>query len=347
MSLSKSFNLRVALAGSVGSSRRTLQALFRHGIKLVGVLGLSPLKSANVSGYCRLDDLAISANIPYVEFKNVNNPEIIDIIRQWSLDLLFVVGLSQLIKKELLSIPRLGCVGFHPTWLPKGRGRAPVAWLTLEGCPGAATFFLMDDGADSGPILAQEPFFVSEDDYATDVTEKLELAIDAALDRWLPRLLTGEWQPVVQRPDHATFYGKRAPEDALIIWEWSAERIYSLIRAASRPYPGAYTYLGYHRLIIWRAKTETSLPYKGAIGRIVHADNRGWLVQTGDGLLWLTEVEFIHHPGEEKLPNLRVGTKLGYSTQDELNFLLRRLVELEGRLSQLEEVNSRPNRSKK
>ena len=70
-------------------------------------------------------------------------------------DLLFVTGLSQIVKPPLLNLPRIGCIGFHPTWLPKGRGRAPLGWLVLDGVPGAATFFLdgrgLGFGADTGP----------------------------------------------------------------------------------------------------------------------------------------------------------------------------------------------------
>src|SRR5262245_26222852 len=117
--------VRIALAGSVNSSRRILQALLKHHANVVGVLGLSPDASTNVSGYCRYDDLAHSRGIPYIDFRNINHHEVVEAARSWEPDLLFVVGLSQLVKPELLSVPRLGCVGFHPTWLPEGRGRAP------------------------------------------------------------------------------------------------------------------------------------------------------------------------------------------------------------------------------
>ena len=85
-----------------------------------------------------------------------------------------------------MAIPRLGSVGFHPTFLPAGRGRAPLAWLTLDTGPGAASFFLIDDGIDSGPIFVQEPFEVTPQDYAGDVGTKLLDATTRALDRWLP-----------------------------------------------------------------------------------------------------------------------------------------------------------------
>ncbi len=329
--------LRIALAGGVVSTRRVLQGLLRHHANIVGVLGLATEVSADVSGYCRLDDLAYRASVPYRDFIWINAPEVLEQVREWQCDLLFVVGLSQLVGSELLKIPRLGCIGFHPTWLPQGRGRAPIAWLVLEGRHGAATFFLMDESTDAGPILAQMPFFVSDDDYASDVIAKMEDAIDRALDEWLPRLFAGEWNPIMQNDREVTFYGKRAPEDGLIDWLLPAKTIYALIRAASRPHPGAYTYVDKHKLIIWRAQPESNLRFRGVPGRLLVEDkDKGWLVQTGDGLIWLQEYEFALVGGPP--PKLRVGLQLGYAPQDEIFVLRQRLQVLDQRVRSIEQA---------
>jgi methionyl-tRNA formyltransferase len=324
----------IVLAGSVGSSLRILQTLIRNRMRVVGVLGLDAAKSAGVSGYTRLDSTAQAAGIPYLDFEDINRPEILARVRAWAPDVMFIVGLSQLVKKDLLAVPRLGCVGYHPTRLPEGRGRAPLAWLTLEARPGASTFYQMDKGADSGPILAQEPFTVNEGDYAADVVRKLEAAIDVALDRWLPRLRAGEWNPKPQDDSRATFYGKRAPEDGVIHWEQPARKILALVRAASRPHPGAYTYLGDRKIIVWRAEIENKPRYTGVTGRILLVDEaRGALVQTGEGLLWLTEIECEASAKPEKTPSLKVGQKLGYDPADEIRTLRKRIAELENRLA--------------
>jgi len=333
----RNFDPRIVLAGSVGSSRRTLQALLRHRMNVVGVLGLSPDVARNVSGYVRLDDLAKSKNIPYAEFRNINEPMVEKTVCLWKPDLFFVVGLSQLVKSTLLKIPRLGCVGFHPTWLPEGRGRAPVAWLILENRPGAATFFLMDEGADSGPILVQEPFYVTHEDYASDVIEKLENAIDRALDRWLPKLVAEGLKAVPQDERLASYFGRRAPEDGLIDWKLPASRIYELVRATSKPHPGAYTYAQNRKLVVWKARPERTLSFKGVPGRILHKDQKlGLLVQTGKDLLWLQEIEF---EGEDTNPflELRVGTRLGYNLEDEVFKLKRRLSKMEEIIQRIED----------
>jgi methionyl-tRNA formyltransferase len=328
---------RIVLAGSVGSTRRTLEALLRHGANLIGVLELTEEAAAQVSGFTRLSEIAAAAGVPCVAFRNINAPEVYEQVRDWQPDLLFVVGLSQLVKPELLALPRRACVGFHPTHLPKGRGRAPVAWLALDGASGAATFFEMDDGADSGPILAQEPFPVTGDDYAEDVVRNIESAIDRALDRWLPKLLTGEWNPAPQDDGQATYFAKRGPEDGLIDWGDSAERIYALIRAASRPHPGAYTYFRRRKAIIWRAEVERNIPFRGVVGRVLTVDPaRGALVQCGEGLLWLTEVEAAIPAEAEAIAKIGVGVKLGYVVEDELAKLHQTIVALQERVATLE-----------
>ena len=321
--------LRIVLAGSVGSSRLILQALLRHRVNVVGVLELQPDDPSAISGFARLHDVAAEADVPCVGFQKLNDPAIVEHVREWRPDLLFAVGLSQLVKAELLAVPKLACVGFHPTCLPRGRGRAPVAWLVLDATPGAATFFVMDEGADSGPILVQESFDVRPTDDAEQVTASLERAIVRGLDRWLPSLLAGEWNPQPQDDTAATYHGKRTPEDGWIDWNNSACEIHALIRAAGRPHPGAFTFLKDRKLLVWRAELDTTTPFRGVIGRVLLADSqRGALVQTGDGLLWLNEVAWSD--GDvSKPPKLAVGQRLGYVVEEEISQLKARIAELE------------------
>jgi methionyl-tRNA formyltransferase len=327
-------NPRIVLAGSVSSSARTLEALIRNGANIVGAAGLAQSKSARVSGYVRLDGIAANAKIPYFDFKDINTEDVYRAIEACAPDLLFVVGLSQIVRAPLLNLPSIGCIGFHPTSLPKGRGRAPLAWLVLDGVPGAATFFLMDEGADSGPILVQEPFFVAPTDYATDVERRILDAVDRVLDQWIPKLQTGEWQPQAQDHTIATYNGRRGPDDALIKWDKPAQEIHSLIRAASKPHPGAHTYVAGHRLRIWRAEPVSDISYRGVVGRILDVNSAGHLlVQTGDGLIWLTEYEISDPEGVH--PRLAPGVKLGYEPQDEIHRLYRVIETLQQEVSEL------------
>ena len=332
--MAESASPRIVLAGAVNSTRLTLEALIRNNADLAGVLQLRPESARSVTGYEKLDRIAEPAGVPCATFRNINDEEIVAQVRDWQPDLMFVVGLSQLVRAEMLAIPKLGSVGFHPTFLPAGRGRAPMAWLTLDNGPGAATFFLIDDGVDSGPVFVQEPFEVTPDDYASDVNQKMEAAIVTALDRWLPELLSGVWDPKPQSELLASYNGRRGPEDGLIDWSRPAGEIHALIRAASRPHPGAYSWVSDRKLIIWRASLEEKLPWRGVPGRVLKIDpDRGALIQAGDGLLWLEEMQLASEDEPATINDcVRVGQKLDYTVQDEIAALRCRVAELESRL---------------
>ncbi len=324
---------RIVFAGSVNTSRTTLAGLIANRANLAGVLELDPAAARNVSGFARLDDLAAAAAVPCVAFQKINEAKVVTAIRNWQPDLLFVVGLSQLVGAELLALPRRGCVGFHPTLLPEGRGRAPIAWLALGETRGAATFFLMDAGADSGPLLVQEPFEVAANDYASDIEQSIHQAIRRGIDAWLPRLNAGEWQPVPQDHTRATCLGKRAPADGLIDWLYSADEVLRIVRAASRPFPGAYTFAGGNKVLVWRA-SKVDEPIHGVAGRVVDIDSQQRaIVQTGDGLVRLDEVEILGDGGAPK--PLRVGAQLGYVAEDEVHRLRKRVADLEERMEKV------------
>ena len=314
----------IVLIGSVNSSRKTLEKLIEHKMNVVGILCLDPEAAKNVSGYNNLKEIAEKNKIPFQYFVKVNSKETIQFVSSRKVDFLFVIGLSQMVHKQLLSIPKYGCVGFHPTRLPQGRGRAALAWIVLGMVKGAATFFQIEEGIDSGPIWIQETFETNSGDYAEDVLNKILKSIDKALDKVLPQLKNGEFDTVIQNESKATYLAKRNPEDGLIKWDLPAQQIYRQIRALSYPLPGAYTYAGLKQVHIFRASVSNIKNYLGVIGRVVVAnDIDGILVQTGEGLLKLEEFEGI---SKEKL---KIGFSLGLKVEKELLALAERIETLE------------------
>lgn len=281
-------NPRVAIAGSVNSSLQTLRKLYEHKLNVVHVFGLHPEVASKVSGYQDLKKEGEELGYESSYFKNINDIEVVDRLKPLRIDLLFVVGLSQLVREPLISLAKAGNVGFHPTRLPKGRGRGALAWITLGKAPGAASFFLLDEGMDSGPILGQKDFDVAEEDYAQDVLEKIKNTIDEVLDLILPKLKEGKLVAEEQNHDEATYLGVRRPKDGRINWNCSAKEVRSIIRATSHPLPGAFTIYDSVEVKVFRAELKPH--YTGIPGRIIDMENGKPIVCCQEGALLLSDL---------------------------------------------------------
>ena len=321
--------MKIVLAGAVSSTLTTLKKLIEHEMDVVGVLGYEPESTKNVSGYSLLQPVASANALAYMPFSKINDAKVVEQLKDWQPDIIFIVGLSQLVKDEVLNIPPKGIVGFHPTALPKGRGRAPIAWAVLKEKQVGANFFIMDSGVDCGDILVQELFPVEENDYAEDIEIKISKAIEIALDRLLPILKKGIIKAQAQNEDEASYYGRRAPNDGCINWNNAATDIYKLIRASSRPHPGAFTFSGDTKVIIWKAEIENTIDYTGVVGRILQENDKGHLlVQTQEGLLWITEYEVYDFENNIIDKPLKVGQMLGYYSNLEIYKLKREINKL-------------------
>ena len=327
--------MRIGLIGSVGSSLRVLRDLVGHQMEVVAVWGYEPRSEKNVSGYQDLSAFAAQNGIAYHAFEKVNDPKVKEQVRRAGVELLFVVGLSQLVDKELLEIPCYGCVGFHPTRLPEGRGRAPLAWLVLERKGGAATFFRLTEGADDGDIYAQEPFEVEEDDDAASVEKKILLAIDAALARWLPLLRAGELAGTPQDASGASAYGRRTPLDGCVDWREPACAIDRLVKAATRPHPGAFTFHGDNRVVLWKSRCHAEGFPKGVVGRVVALRDGHPVIQAGEGYLEICEYQELDAEGNSVDLGLVVGGRLGYYDQYEIFKLRNEIKKIKRQLEEL------------
>lgn len=321
---------KIVLVGSVESSYITLQALLANQVNVIAVLGLAAELASGVAGYTRLDGLACAHNIPYHDFVKVNDPETVTTLRDYAPDLIFVVGLSQLIGTQVIEAARLGCIGFHPTRLPVGRGRAAMAWNVLTNVPLAATFFVIDDGVDAGPIIAQVDVSVDENDDLRARYDKLYQAIPLAVSTICHGLRRGELPFTRQDEMRSSYLGARRPTDGVIDWTASTQTILRLIRASASPHPGAFTYWHDLQLRIERGTTQTQPPFIGVPGRILDVAASGtFVVATGDGAVRVEEYE----PLEPWSP--AIGMMLGYNVQIELHRLRRRVRELEEVINEL------------
>jgi methionyl-tRNA formyltransferase len=165
------------------------------------------------------------------------------------------LGWSQIIKKDILKIPKIGCIGSHPTELPKYRGRAPIPWSIIKGLKESAlTFFWLEEGVDTGDILIQKKFPIDINDTAKDVYDKMISVGNEMLKEIYSKFLRGDFPHIPQNPDDfIEEWPARTEKDSEIDWTKSDIEIHNQIRAVAGVYPWAYTYINGKKLLFKRS----------------------------------------------------------------------------------------------
>lgn len=289
--------VNVALLGSVSSTLACLEAFIESGVTVTGVLGVDESRGEAISDYRSLRETATGAGIPFLSFVRVRDPEVTEFLQAHKPDMLWVIGISQLVPDELIRLAPQGGIGFHPTMLPEGRGRAPVAWTILKNARAAVSLFYLTEEADAGDLIAQREVPVLPNDYSEDLIARTNVYLKSVIRDLAPRIIAGDVPRTPQDHSRATFYEKRTAADGLIDWSQPTDQVYRLIRAAGRPYPGAFTYVAGAKLTIWRGRPVDSDgsdgPELSAPGTIVEVGASGAItIATGDGAMIATEIEF-------------------------------------------------------
>lgn len=259
----------------------------------------------SVAELCR--EKGIPVHVP----GRVNDPPWPERIRAAAPDLLFSFYYRSMLGKEILSIPRLCAMNLHGSLLPKYRGRAPINWVLVNGeTETGVTLHVMVEKPDAGDIVAQAPVPIAFEDTALTLYGKMERAAARLLSEILPKIASGEIPRRRNELEKGSYYGARKPEAGRIDWSRTAVEIYNLVRAVTRPYPGAFGVLGGKKCLIWRALPVPAegfqpVPSPGKMvvvgGTSLHAaggcltsvkTERRILAGTGRGLLQLEEAEW-------------------------------------------------------
>ena len=302
--------MRIVFVGAVDFSRHCLDTLLKNHGNVVAVVTISKGKAGRHADYADLSSVAADHGVPVHEVTDINQPENVELIRSWHPDVIFVFGWSQLISRKILDIPPLGCVGTHPTLLPKHRGRHPIVWALVEGLEESGlTFFYLEDTADSGDILWQKPFQISLGDDAGSLYEKIKLLASEAIAEFLPQLEKGNAPRIPQNDALATYWRKRTEKDGEIDWSSSTLVIYNLVRGLTHPYVGAHTNAAGQRIKVWRAVLPSgakTIEVNGALpGTVLSTSGAGFDVRTGDSYITLSWSDL------EGASRLVAGTRLG------------------------------------
>ena len=176
-------------------------------------------------------------------------------IKSLAPDIILSVYYRSLISDEILKVAPLGAFNMHGSLLPKYRGRAPINWVLVKGeKETGATLHYMVAKADAGDIVGQKVVPIDNEDTALTLTKKVTAAACEIIKEVYPLIETKNLKPRKQDMSVSTYFGRRTPADGLINWNSEAQTIYNLIRAVTRPFPGAFFEEGGKKIIIWRAK---------------------------------------------------------------------------------------------
>lgn len=238
-----------------------MEEIYAAGGDLAAVFTLAPDRARAKSGRVYVEEFCRAHDIPLRHVGNINDADAVEAIRAAQLDWLCIIGWSQIARAGVLAAPREGCLGMHPTLLPTGRGRAAIPWAILKGLPETGvTLFKLDEGVDSGPILSQLRVPIGPDETATELYAKVEQAHRDLIRQVWPVLMRGEARLEGQDEGLATYWPGRTPEDGRLERGMHVEDAERLIRAVTRPYPGAFMDADGQRVRVWRAIVDAGGP---------------------------------------------------------------------------------------
>jgi len=307
----KNISKKVAVVGCNNNTRDLILGLERHGFLVDHCITISPKKAEEqkVAGYTDLKLFLESKSIPYTVANKygLNSEKDRKTLLELNLDMLFVNGWQRIIPDWFLESLSIGAFGMHGSSkpLPHGRGRSPINWSLIQGKDIFYThFFQYKSGIDNGSVVDVQTFDISPFDTCLTLHLKNTISMVRLCIKHLPDLIEGNVKKSPQPEEGATYYPKRSEEDGIVYWEDPTKDIYNLIRAVTKPFPGAFSYLNNEisrKIYLWRAQPfDTKIKYFGAKpGEIVEVFYNGmFVVKTGDSTLLVLESEghsFTHH----------------------------------------------------
>ncbi len=284
-------DFRSVFVGGIRLSASILSALVEADEGLEAVFCPSPeVAKGSHDDYVRLRPYA--GDCAYHEYEDINASSTVAAIQQYEPDVLYVLGVSQILKAPLLDIPSEGCLGGHISLLPANRGCSPIIWAIANGLSQhGVTMIWLDEGIDTGDIAAQRSFQIQPHEHAGDVYEKVEtLYVEMLETELLPSFHRGTFPRRSQPEESSNYWRRRGPVDGRIDWRMSARRIHNLVRALYHPYPGADAVYQEEKHKIWQTDIEIAAENR-IPGEVLQIRGEDLLVKAGEDAVWLHDHE--------------------------------------------------------
>jgi len=223
--------------------------------------------------------------------EKVRAPEFLEIFHGLAPDIVVLVAFGQILPKDIIDSPPLGCINVHPSLLPRYRGAAPMNWALIRGeTKTGVSIMRMDEGVDSGDILIQEEIDLQQEETYDRLHDRLAVLGAQCLLRALEGLAAGTVQRTPQDHSQATLAPRLKKEDGQIRWEAPARQIAHFVAGLSSV-PGAYTFLDGKVLKIYSAEAEETPMCCDPPGTIVGTEPKGLKIAAGGGYVYLKDVQ--------------------------------------------------------
>ncbi len=234
-----------------------IEALLECGYEIAAIFTHTDNPNENI-WFESVAELAAEKGIPVYAPDDINHAVWEKRIRAIAPDILFSFYYRNMVKAPILGIPKHGCINLHGSLLPAYRGRCPVNWAIVNGeTETGVTLHYMTPKADDGDIIAQRKIDISYEDTAKTLFNKTIAEAETLLAETLPAIKDGTAPRTAQDASKASYYGGRKPADGEIDWTLDAESVRNLVRAVTKPYPGAFTFIGDRKCLLWQVSTKS------------------------------------------------------------------------------------------
>ncbi|MCI5621892.1 MAG: methionyl-tRNA formyltransferase [Lachnospiraceae bacterium] len=292
--------MRIIFMGTPDFAVNSLEAILAAGHQVVLAVTQpdKPKGRGKNMQFPPVKECAIAHEIPVYQPRRIREPECVDYLRQYDPELIVVAAFGQILPMEILTMPKYGCINVHASLLPKYRGAAPIQWAVINGDPvSGVTIQRMAEGVDTGDIIAKVEVPLDKKETGGSLFDRLAEAGAALCVEAIASIEAGKATYTPQDEAEATHVSMIKKEFGSIDWTQPAVNIERLIRGLN-PWPSAFTTLHEKTLKIWDADVKDENTDKPA-GTIVKAEKQDLWVQTGDGVLMLSEVQL---EGKKRMP---------------------------------------------
>lgn len=286
--------MKIVFMGTPDFSVGALEALVAAGHEVTAVV-TQPDKAKGRSGQMQfppVKECALRYNIPVLQPVKIRQPESVEELKKYEADVFIVAAFGQILSREILELPRFGCINIHASLLPKYRGASPINWCIINGeKETGVTIMQMNDGVDEGDILSQVTVPIAEDETAQSLFDKLSKAGAKLLVDTLPRLERGEITPIAQNDAESSHTKMMKKSFGEIDWSKSAVEIERLVRGLNS-WPSAYTYINGKSVKLWRCEVaDREFDGSGEAGTLVKVTKDTVEAACGKGILRICELQ--------------------------------------------------------